>query len=463
MLNPNLHIDDTINGVDSSVNRHQYLFRTLSCIAAAATLYTQMSSNSDWITTAYAIIMLLYPGLCYQILKRVGEKIGEKIAIFQAFDAALIGGALVLVDFSLLPTIMFVALVQFNALVNGGGVKWRNDNLAFVAGMALMSLVHEPVLEFSNDLAISKAALIGITSYFCIYALYMHDVVRKTKFNNERVQQEQAALMQSNYKLSKYISPQIHQQIMSGSDVRLGTQRKKLTVFFSDLKDFSTLSEELEPEPLTDLLNTYLTEMSQIAQRYEGTIDKFIGDAVMVFFGDPETSGAKMDALKAVGMAIAMRKHLRNLQKQWRVQGVSKPLEMRVGINTGYCTVGNFGTENRMDYTVLGTEVNLSSRLEAAAKPGQILISSSTYALVKDRVMCRKRGEIEVKGFAQPITVYDVLDWRKNLGSHKNFVEQYSDGFSLHMDLDELEAKDRGKAVQALELALSQIKQKGSH
>ncbi|NVK11427.1 MAG: adenylate/guanylate cyclase domain-containing protein [Gammaproteobacteria bacterium] len=461
MLNPNLHTEADDSGFESSINRHQYLFRTLSCIAAAATLYTQMSVSADWLIIGYAIAMLIYPGVSYQILKLFGDKMRSSIAVFQAVDAALIGGALVLVDFSLLPTIMFVALIQFNSLVNGGGTKWRNDNLAFVAGIAMMSLLHQPVLEFSSDLAISKAALIGITSYFCIYALYMHDVVRKTKVNTEAVRQEQTALMQSNYKLSKYISPQIHQQIMSGRDVRLGTQRKKLTVFFSDLKDFSTLSEELEPEPLTDLLNTYLTEMSQIAQRYEGTIDKFIGDAVMVFFGDPETSGAKMDALKAVGMAIAMRKHLRNLQKQWRVQGVSKPLEMRVGINTGYCTVGNFGTESRMDYTVLGTEVNLASRLESAAKPGQILISSATYALVKDRVMCRKRGEIEVKGFTQPITVYDVLDWRKNLGSHKNFVEQYSDGFSLHMDLDELKAKDRGKAVQALEIALTQIKQKG--
>ena len=444
-----------------STARNQYLFRTLSCIAAAATLYTTAADSLNWTIYGYALFMLVYPGISYQVTKAFETQLKNSVQWFNAADAALIGGALTLIDFSLLPTIMFVALVQFNALVAGGGIKWRNDNIAFVAGIATMTLFHEPVLTFTNDLAISKAALIGITSYFCIYGLFMHDAVRRERENSKVFKEEHIALQRNNYKLSKYISPQIHQQIMSGRDVRLGTQRKKLTVFFSDLKEFSTLAEELEAEPLTELLNTYLTEMSQIAQRYDGTIDKFIGDAVMVFFGDPESDGAKMDALKAVGMAIAMRKHLRKLQKQWRLQGVSKPLEMRIGINTGYCTVGNFGTESRMDYTVLGTEVNLASRLEAAAQPGQILVSHTTYALIKDRIMCRKVGQIEVKGFSQAVTVYEAMDWRKNLGGNKSFIEQYADGFSLHMDLDELQPKDRAEALKALESAAEHLRHKG--
>jgi hypothetical protein len=285
------------------------LFRTLSCIAAAATLYTTASDSLNWTIFGYALFMLVYPGISYQLTKGFERQLKNSVQWFNAADAALIGGALTLIDFSLLPTIMFVALVQFNALVAGGGIKWRNDNIAFVTGIATMTLFHEPVLTFTSDLAISKAALIGITSYFCIYGLYMHDAVRRERENSKVFKEEHIALQLNDYKLSKYISPQIHQQIMSGRDVRLGSQRKKLTVFFSDLKEFSTLAEELEAEPLTELLNTYLTEMSQIAQRYDGTIDKFIGDAVMVFFGDPESDGSKMDAMKAVGMAIAMRKH----------------------------------------------------------------------------------------------------------------------------------------------------------
>jgi len=440
--------------------KSKYQFRSLSCMAAAATLYTTLGENASMLTIGYALFMLIYPLLSFKLTNRFYNYLGPRAYWLDTLDAALIGGALTLIDFSLFPTVMFIALVQCNALVSGGGIKWRNDNIALIAGIAAMTLFHDPVLEVSSDLALSKAALIGITSYFCIYALFMHDALNKSRTELTKSIDSQEELRHNNYKLSKYISPQVHQQIMSGSAVRLGTQRKKLTIFFSDLIEFSTLSEELEAEPLTELLNTYLTEMSKIAQRYEGTIDKFIGDAVMVFFGDPESDGSKMDAMKAVGMAIAMRKHLRKLQKQWRLQGISKPLEMRIGINTGFCTVGNFGTESRMDYTVLGTEVNLASRLEAAAQPGQILVSHTTYALIKDRIMCRKRGQIEVKGFAQPVTVYEVIDWRKNLGGNKSFIEQYADGFSLHMDLDELKQRDRKDALAALETAVEHLKHK---
>src|SRR3546814_8870353 len=112
-------------------------------------------------------------------------------------------------------------------------------------------------------------------------------------------------------------------------------------------------SEELEAEALTDLLNSYLNEMSKICLKYGGTIDKFVGDCVMVFFGDPASQGAKKDAVAAVSMAITMRKHMKVLRQQWRAQGITKPMEIRMGINTGYCTVGNFGADTRMDYTII--------------------------------------------------------------------------------------------------------------
>ena len=138
------------------------------------------------------------------------------------------------------------------------------------------------------------------------------------------------------YKLSKYLSPALRKEILSGKEVKLETQRKKLTIFFSDIRGFSELVEEMEAETLTALLNNYLTDMSDIALKFGGTIDKFMGDGMMVFFGDPSSRGAKDDCLACVSMAIAMKKHMKELQLRWASQGIQKPMEIRMGINTGF-------------------------------------------------------------------------------------------------------------------------------
>ena len=180
-------------------------------------------------------------------------------------------------------------------------------------------------------------------------------------------------------------SPQVYDSIFSGKqEVMVASSRKKLTVFFSDIAGFTETADKLESEDLTKLLNHYLTEMSQIALKYGATIDKYVGDAIVIFFGDPETRGVKEDALACVKMAIAMRKRMLELGSVWRDSGIENPLRVRIGINTGYCTVGNFGSEDRMDYTIIGGGVNLASRLESAATPGEILVSYATYAHVKE-------------------------------------------------------------------------------
>ena len=165
----------------------------------------------------------------------------------------------------------------------------------------------------------------------------------------------------------------------------------------------------MESEDLTQLLNHYLTEMSKIALQYGATIDKYVGDAIVMFFGDPTTLGVKEDALACVQMAIAMQQRVGELAQEWRNSGIETPLRCRIGIHTGYCTVGNFGSEDRMDYTMVGGTVNLASRLEHEAPPGGVLISFETYALVKDEVRCEERGRVQVKGIAQPVATYAVV------------------------------------------------------
>jgi adenylate cyclase len=212
-------------------------------------------------------------------------------------------------------------------------------------------------------------------------------------------------------KLAKYLSPQVYASIFAGrQEVKLASQRKKLTVFFSDLAGFTELTDQMESEDLTELLNHYLTEMSRIALAHGGTVDKYVGDALMVFFGDPETRGVKEDALACVRMGIAMQARMRELAAAWRNAGIERPLACRIGIHTGYCTVGNFGSEDRMDYTIIGGAVNLASRLEHEAPPGGILLSFDTVAHVKDEIRCEEMGRITVRGLAHPVATYRVVD-----------------------------------------------------
>jgi class 3 adenylate cyclase len=212
-------------------------------------------------------------------------------------------------------------------------------------------------------------------------------------------------------KLSKYLSPQVYTAIFSGqAEVKLCSYRKKLTIFFSDIEGFTELTDRMEPEPLAAILNEYLDEMAAIALQYGGTIDKYIGDAIMIFFGDPETRGDKEDALAAVLMALAMRHRMRRLQQKWQEQILPYPLRVRMGVNTGYCTVGNFGSEDRLDYTLIGGQVNLASRLQSHARPDEIFISYQTYVLIKDVVACEEKGELRVKGIAYPVRTYQVID-----------------------------------------------------
>ena len=224
-------------------------------------------------------------------------------------------------------------------------------------------------------------------------------------------------------KLSRYLSPQVYQSIFSGKkNVKIEAYRKKLTVFFSDIKGFTEITDRLEPEVLSTLLNSYLNEMSKIALKYGGTIDKFVGDAILIFFGDPETKGDKEDAYSCVLMALEMQERMHHLKNLWEGQGITNPLEIRIGINTGYCNVGNFGSENRLDYTIVGGEVNLASRLESNARTGQILISQETYALIKKHIVCEKKDEIKVKGIAHKIQTYQVVGAYKNIAQKRKIL-----------------------------------------
>lgn len=440
----------------------QYYFRALICFAASGTLASFIDWNHPSFTHMGVIVLLLtYAYATYYFTrKQIPEESYRIIRCLSLVDAALIGIVLNLTDFSILPCIMFLTMIQFNALISGGVRKLLEDNSAFAVGVILSLIIHRPQLILSSSIEISAASLIGVATYFLVYAIYMHQRFHKLIISQKQLENEQKWHKIRAYKLSRYLSPTVWQAINRGDDKNLQAERKRITVFFSDIKDFSQLSEEIEAEALTELLNHYLTEMSKIVTHYGGTVDKFMGDGIMVLFGDANSKGVKDDATRCVAMAIAMKKRIKSMQVEWFNQGIKKPLQVRMGINTGYCTVGTFGTSNHLDYTVLGTQVNLASRLESAAEPDEILISHETWSLVKDTVMCRDKGEIQVKGFSLPVKVYQVADLRKEMGNNQSYFEDRAEGFSMYLDMEKVRNYDKQKVIESLEKAANRLKDK---
>lgn len=441
----------------------EYYSRVLAYIATAASIaagtYVGFFAYDILWMVPYA---LLYPHLAHNLSRRFKRDYPQQTDLALLFvDALHAGASCVLLSFSVVPSLMFLLILCFSALVIGGLRYLGLSLLVAGSGMALCAALVNVQPNPQTPTLVALVSILFTTLYICITAYFVNQQgLRLAQVRSEiKREQEKAARLARN--LAKYLSPQVWESIFTGKkSVRLETQRKKLTVFFSDIKGFTELSEELEAEALTDLLNTYLNEMSKICLKHGGTIDKFIGDSVMVFFGDPSSNGARKDAVAAVSMAIAMRKHMKVLRQQWRAQGITKPLEIRMGLNTGYCTVGNFGADTRMDYTIIGRDVNLASRLESAAESGEILISHETYSLVKDVIMCRDKGQISVKGFTRPVQIYQVVDFRRDLGATSSYVEHELPGFSMYLDTNGIQNFDKERVIQALNQAAEKLRDK---
>lgn len=269
--------------------------------------------------------------------------------------------------------------------------------------------------------------------------------------SRRRTQAANESLENVSRQLSKYISPQLYQTIVNGEqEAKVVSQRKKLTIFFSDIVGFTETTDQLQPEELTSLLNEYLAEMLEIAQRHGANFDKFIGDAIMLYFGDPETRGTRQDATDCVRMAMEMQRRMKALQLTWRDRGLQRPFEIRIGINTGFCTVGNFGSEDRMDYTIIGGEVNLSARLQTMAEPGGILIANETYQLVKEWVIAEEAESIQVKGISRPIVTYRLSGCRDDIEDDRRTLCLNDENISVTIDPIRMNADARKAAATRL-------------
>ncbi|WP_158964060.1 adenylate/guanylate cyclase domain-containing protein [Chachezhania sediminis] len=282
-----------------------------------------------------------------------------------------------------------------------------------------------------------------------LVAMVQFRLARTYSDMNSELAQNNAFLAEISRKISKYLPPQVFRSIFAGErDAAISTERKKLTVFFSDIKDFTSTSEGLQPEELTRILNEYFTEMTRIAEHHGATIDKFIGDAIVAFFGDPASMGVAEDARACVRMALEMQARMRELEGKWKDRGIDRPFRIRIGINTGFCNVGNFGSDDRMDYTIIGAEVNLAARLESQAEPGGIVMSSETYAYVRDFVPGTQMDQVSMKGISRPVHPYKVdMD---RLGVARPPVDLAEDGTRMVIDLTKVDAVTREKLESAV-------------
>ncbi len=210
----------------------------------------------------------------------------------------------------------------------------------------------------------------------------------------------------------RYVSPRVVDQLVQNPALANPSGRKeRLTVFFSDIRGFTSMSEKMEPQEVQRLLSEYFSAMTHILFTHGGTLDKFMGDAVMAFFGNPEPQPDH--AVRAVRMALEMQEAVNRLNQRWAEEGRTA-IGVGMGINTGDVTVGNLGSPEFLDYTVIGDTVNLACRLEQNAKAGHILITQATYDEVKDLVDVERMEPIKVKGKSEPVPVYRVVGGRQS-------------------------------------------------
>jgi adenylate cyclase len=253
---------------------------------------------------------------------------------------------------------------------------------------------------------------------------------------------------------SYYVSTAVVDEVLKNpQQLKLGGDKKDLTVLFSDIRGFTTLSESLTPEELVQLLNEYLTVMTDVVFKYDGTLDKYIGDALMAIYGAPLEQ--QNHPASACHSALEMMEALAKLNDKWIGEG-RKPLDIGIGINTGGMMVGNMGSDQRFDYTVMGDAVNLGSRLEGANKNYRtnILISETTYERVRDEFVCMEVDSVRVKGKKQPVRIYQLLAYKQVSNTRKQAVSYFHEGLNFYKKQEWTEAIKRFENVIKLDKEL---------
>ncbi len=382
-------------GVDANtVGLTMLVFICTSFASALACLWVDRRGwRGEW---TFYVFALTYSSLCVYLTFLYGAQSSPMLVWFATqiyvvsvvYDAvrALVYFLIGLFDYGVLYWASTTDLIDY-APIHGDRSLDAQQDPYYVLAMGFTALLY---------------LIIGVTIAF--FSARAQDLT-KARLATAHQQLDDAAHL-----IARYVPAELAEDILSGRDVGVeGHERRKLTIFFSDLVGFSDIAEELEPEDLARVLNEYFTEMSAIARKHGGTIDELQGDALLIFFGAPAQTTDRDQAKRAVAMALEMHQVMESLNAKWRDDGITEVLQVRMGINTGVVTVGNFGSPDRMKYAALGKHVNVAARLQALAEPGRTVISYATYLLVKESFDARSMGPQQLKGIHKPVEAYEVL------------------------------------------------------
>ena len=319
--------------------------------------------------------------------------------------------------------------------VGDKGLFWKEEILLSEAKEILTSIAEEDKVDKQKYAELASA-----------YEILLKQTSKLTRLSDA----DEKRLNNLLSRLSRYVSPPLYKKITSGKEkVELNkTRRVKLTIFFSDIVDFSSHSANMEGEALSAILNSYLEEMTNIINAYNGTLDKYIGDGILVFFGDPDFTNDFDHSFRCVNMALEMRHKMSELQDKWFKLGYSYPLHIRMGIATGYVSVGNFGSSERMDYTIIGNPVNLASRLQTLAMADQILISHDTWGLIKDHFFCSEARKVKLKGFSKTQLAYEVYGPREEKQDNIVVIEDKEKDLLITYDKTKISAEEVAKIIK---------------
>jgi len=266
-----------------------------------------------------------------------------------------------------------------------------------------------------------------------------------------RMIREERAKRQIRKSFSQYLSPGVIELIEKDPEkyIRPGGEMKELTIMFSDIRSFTTLSEGLSPDDLVHLLNEYFGAMTEIIFSYQGTLDKYIGDAIMAFWGSPYPQ--QDHAFRSCSCALEMVRGLEKLNVKWRNEG-RPPIAVGIGLNTGLVNVGNMGSDRRLAWTVMGDNVNLASRLEGITKQyhSKLVISEATYREVASQFVCRELDKIKVKGKNLPVNIYELLDVAAERPKYEALLQQFDHAMAAYHSQDWQEAADRFAQILAI-------------
>ncbi len=438
-----------------------FSYFSLSLILLVSVIEAQTNAK-HLILIAYVVLFLLYEPTLLQKIEYHFGKIARKNIRF-LLDICFASCYITAMHVPLIPTFVIIGTLVMSAVF--GRIHSVVLIVAPILGLAIYYIsaylffgferVFEPASRELNLLSIFIFMLLTSIGLYAQQRRSQQLIQKKQHYFNEMNR-----YFKLNNQLARYAPTQLWQSIMRGEvEAKVEYQRRKLTVFFSDIQGFTDLSEQLIPEDLAFLLNDYLKHMTDIAKQYGATVDKFMGDGILIFFGDPESRGIKEDALACIDMAVMMRQQMRILRERWVKMGYAS-LHIRMGVATGYCHVGNYGTIHRMSYTIVGRDVNLAARLQAAADVDQILISEETFNLVKEEFLCIKNQPLKLKGIQDNVSTWRVVKrYHASVEQYQRWYDFEYKGFNLLLNMDKTSSYEYPQLIDALQQTIGRLKQ----